>query len=174
MSADAPRVVPLSLRARVLAPIRGGLSLVGFAASAAASGRADLALIGWAAGAGVAALLLRADPRGRRHRRPEPLPAGVATESAVAIARTDVFPSTAGVAVLTTAALVFQPLLAALLAGILGGMALLTLVAWLEVRAAEAGSGGPLFVERRSKRVFVGTSGREKTAPTTRTRSPRG
>ena len=87
MSADAPRVVPLSLRARVLAPIRGGLSLVGLAASAAASGRADVALIGWAAGAGVTALLLRADPRGRRHRRPEPLPAGVATESAAEIAR---------------------------------------------------------------------------------------
>lgn len=75
-------------------------------------------------------------------------------ESWAQIARTDVLPSTVGVALFTAVALLFDPVLAGLLAGILGGMALMTLVSLLQIVMFERRLGGVLYVERGTKRLY--------------------
>ena len=151
----APQVVRLSLRARVLAPIRGGLSAIAVVAAVLVGASPENALLAWAFGAFMVSIVLAGDPRGRRTTAPEPLPADAIPESWAQIARTDVFPSTVGVALLAAAALAFDPVLAGVLAGILGGMALMTLVSRVQLAVAERRFRGVLFVERQSKRLFV-------------------
>lgn len=150
-----PQVVRLSLRARVLAPIRGGLSALAVVAAVLDGASPESALLAWAFGAFMVSVVLAGDPRGRRTTAPEPLPADAVPESWAKIARTDVFPSTVGVALLAAVALVVDPVLVGVLAGILGGMALMTLVSRVQVAVAERRLGGVLFVERQSKRLFV-------------------
>ncbi len=150
-----PQVVRLSLRARVLAPIRGGLSALGFVAAVLDGARPGSALLAWAFGAIMVSIVLAGDPRGRRTTAPEPLPGEAVPESWAQIARTDVFPSTVAVAMLTSVALFFDPVLAGVLAGILGGMALMTMVSLVQVAVAERRLGGVLYVERQSKRLYV-------------------
>ena len=150
-----PQVVRLSLRAGVLAPIRGGLSALGIVAAVLDGARPGSALLAWALGAILVSIVLAADPRGRRTTAPEPLPGEAVPESWAQIARTDVLPSTVGVALLTSVALVFDPVLAGVLAGILGGMALMTMVSRVQVAVAERRLGGVLYVERRSRRLYV-------------------
>jgi hypothetical protein len=153
--AAAPQVVRLSLRARVLAPIRGGLSALGFGAAVLFGAPPETALLGWAVGAMLVSIILAGDPRGRRSPAPEPLPGDAVPEVWAQIARTDVFPSTVGVALLTALALTFDPVVAAVLAGILGGMAFMTLLSWVRVALAERKLGGVLYVQRRSKRPYL-------------------
>ena len=150
-----PQVVRLSLRAQVLAPIRGGLSALGIVAAVLDGARPGSALLAWALGAILVSIVLAADRRGRRTTAPEPLPGEAVPESWVQIARTDVLPSTVGVALLTSVALLFDPVLAGVLAGILGGMALMTIVSRVQVAVAERKLGGVLYVERRSRRLYV-------------------
>ena len=52
-------------------------------------------------------------------------------------------------------ALPFDSVLAAFLAGILGGMALMSVVSRVTVAVMERRHGGALYVERGSRRVFV-------------------
>jgi hypothetical protein len=54
-------------------------------------------------------------------------------------------PSTVGVAVLAAASLAFQPILAAVLAGILAGMGIVGLVSCLEVALWERQTGAQLY-----------------------------
>ena len=150
-----PQVVRLSLRARVLAPIRGGLSALAVVAAVLVGARPETALLAWAFGAFMVSIVLVGDPRGRRTTAPEPLPADAVPESWPQIARTDVFPSTVGVALFAAVALAFDAVLAGVLAGILGGMALMTLVSRAQLAVAERRLGGELHVERQSKRLFV-------------------
>lgn len=150
-----PRVVRLSLRARVLAPIRGGLSALAVVAAVLDGARPETALLGWTVGAFLVSIVLAGDPRGRRTTAPEPLPGEAVPESWAQIARTDVLPSTVGVALLASVALVFDPVLAGVLAGILGGMALMTMVSGVQVAVAERRLGGVLFVGRQRKRLYV-------------------
>jgi hypothetical protein len=157
-ASPAPRVVRLSLRALVLGPIRAGLSALGLLGSLAAGGGPRGAVLGWALGAGLIALFLGFDPRNRPARRPEPLPADATRESWSEIARTDVFPSTVTLAVATGIVLPFDSVLAAFLAGILGGMALMSVVSLVTVAVLERRHGGTLYVERGSRRVFVGSN----------------
>ena len=103
----------------------------------------------------MVSIVLAGDPRGRRTAAPEPLPGEAVPESWAQIARTDVLPSTLGVALLTSVALVFDPVLAGILAGILGGMAMMTMVSLVQVAAAERRLRGVLYVERQSKRLYV-------------------
>jgi len=152
---DVPQVVQLSLRGRVLAPIRGGLSALGFVAAVLDGARLGSALLAWAFGAVMVSIVLAGDPRGRRTRAPEPLPGKAVPDSWAQIARTDVLPSTVAVAMLTSVALVFDPVLAGVLAGILGGMALMTIVSLVQVAVAERRLGGVLYVERQRKRLFI-------------------
>lgn len=150
-----PQVVRLSLRTRVLALIRGGLSALGIVAAVLDGARPGSALLAWVFGAILVSIVLAGDPRGRRSTAPEPLPGEAVAESWAQIARTDVLPSTVGVALLTSVALAFDPVLAGVLAGILGGMALMTLVSRVQVAVAERRLGGVLYVQRRSKRLYI-------------------
>jgi hypothetical protein len=154
-TAGPPRVVRLALRARVLAAIRGGLSALGAVAAVLVGANTDSAYLGWAVGALLVSIILAGDRRGRLTMPPEPLPREAEPESWADIARTDVFPSTVGVATLTLVALAFNPVLAGLLAGILGGMALMTIVSGVQVAVAERRYGGALSIERASRRLYV-------------------
>lgn len=154
-TAGGPRVVRLALRARVLASIRGGLSALGGIAVVLVGAQAETALLGWAVGAVLVSIVLVGDPRRRRDTAPERLSSDAVPESWAEIARTDVFPSTVGVAVLTLVALTFNAVLAAVMAGILGGMALMTVVSWVQVAVAERRLGGVLHVARGSRRLYI-------------------
>ena len=148
-------VVPLALRARVLAAIRGGLSILGGIAAVVVGAPGETVLLGWAFGAVMVSIILAGDRRGRLTTGPVPLPGDAIRESWAQIARTDVVPSTVGVAILTVVALAFNVVLAGLLAGILGGMALMTIVSGLQVALAERQFGGSLYLERGTRRLFV-------------------
>jgi hypothetical protein len=153
-----PRVVRLALRARVLAAIRGGLSVLGGVAAVLVGARAEAALLGWAVGATLVSIILAGDRRGRLNMAPQPLPADAIPESWAEIARTDVFPSTVGVAVLVLVGLSFEAVLAGIMAGILGGMALMTIVTGVQVVVAERRFGGDLYVERATRLLYIRTS----------------
>src|SRR5262245_60369054 len=153
-----PRVVRLELRARVLAAIRGGLSVLGAVAAVLVGGQTDSPLLGWAFGAVMVSIILAGDRRRRWSGDPEPLPSDAGQETWAEIARTDVFPSTIGVPVLTVVALAFNAALAGMLSGILGGMALLTVVAWVQVADTEQRIGGKLYGERRGTRLYISAS----------------
>ena len=148
-------VVPLALRARVLAAIRGGLSVLAGIAAVLVGAPAETVLLGWAFGAVMVSIILAGDRRGRLTTDPVPLPGDAIRESWAEIARTDVFPSTVGVAVLALVALAFNAVLAGVLGGILGGMALMTIVSGLRVALAERNLGGALYLERGSRRLFL-------------------
>lgn len=151
-----PQVVRLSLRSEILAPIRGGLSALGVVAAVLDGARPASALLAWVLGAILVSIVLAGDSRGRHSSAPpEPLPSGAVPESWAQIARTDVLPSTVGVALLTLVALVFDPALAGLLAGILGGMAIMTMVSRVQVAVAERRLGGVLYLQRQGKRLFL-------------------
>jgi hypothetical protein len=152
-----PRLVRLSQRLLVLGPIRLALAGAGFSAAVVSGARPAVALLAFVVGAIGAGAVLTGDPRsrGRALPEPEPLPAGFTLEPWQEIARSGVFPSTVGVATLTVAALPFDTTLAALLAGILGGMALATAVSWLEYAALERRLGGRLYGERRGDRLYL-------------------
>ena len=152
----APQVVRLSLRSLVLAPIRAGLSVLGFGAAVLFGARPESALLAWAVGAILASIVLAGDPQGRHQRpAPEPLPGSAVPESWAQIARTDVLPSTVGVAAMALVALAVNPVLAALLAGILGGMAFMTIVSRVQVALTERRLRGVLYVQRRSRRLYI-------------------
>jgi len=163
MSVDAvsidgpPRVVRLALRARVLAAIGGGLSALGGVAAILVGALPDAAVLGWVVGATLVSIVLAGDRRGRLSMPPQPLPADAIAESSAEIARTDVVPSTVGVAVLVLAALPFDAVLAGMMAGILGGMALMTIVSGVQVALTERRFGGHLYLERATRILYVRT-----------------
>jgi hypothetical protein len=153
--AQESQVVRLSLRSWVLAAIRGSLSAVGLVASVLDGASPDKALLAWVVGAILVSIVLAGDPQRRRSAPAEPLPGRAVPESWTQIARTDVMPSTVGVTVLTIVALLYNPILAGLLAGILGGMAFMTLVARVQVALEERKLGGALYLERQSRRLYL-------------------
>jgi hypothetical protein len=157
-TAGPPRVVQLALRARVLAAIRGGLSALGGVAAVLVGAQTDAVVLGWAVGAVLVSIVLAGDRRGRLTMDPLPLPAQAIPESSAEIARTDVVPSTVGVAVLVLVALPFEAVLAAMMAGILGGMALMTIVSGVQVAVAERRFGGQLYVQRAPRLLYVRTN----------------
>ena len=157
-AAGPPRLVRVTTSLLVLTPIRLGLGLAGLGAALLVSpaGPAALAFVAGTLGAAIA---LGADPRYGRHRLRDlpPVPDRVELASRLDMARVGVFPSTAGVAVLAAVALVFNGLLAAVLAGVLAGMALVGLATWFNLEAAERQLDSALYVEERpGTRVFAG------------------
>ena len=156
---STPRLVRASTQLLVLTPIRLGLGLGGLGAAALA-GRTGPALLAFGVGTLGAAIALSADPRYSRDLLGEvpPLPAGGASyEPRLETAARGVFPSTVGVAVLTVVALFFDATLAALLAGVLAGMAASGFIAWMNLDAIERRNGYRLYLERRpGAGVFAG------------------
>jgi hypothetical protein len=144
-------VESLRLRLLLVAPLRlvlAGLFLVAARAAGAGSGPALLAFAGGAFGT---AFLVSNDPRARfRHARGEPdeLPADAVVAPAWLHAAHAALPSTVGVSILAALSLPFQPVLAALLAGILAGLGFAALL-------AAYGIDPRLYLEPRTRVVFL-------------------
>ena len=151
------RLVRLSSVPRVLVPIRLACGLFVLGLSLAVGERPRVGLVAFVLGAFAAGALLTGDPRRRRRRwpSPEPLPAGAEAESWRSVVRAGVYPSSVGVTALGLVALAFRPTLAALLGGVLAGMAIASAVVWLEIAALERRLGGALFGERGRDRLYV-------------------
>ncbi len=95
--------------------------------------------MGLVLGAGICALALVTDRRWLFLGTPaaEPLPDGARPAPLLRAVVSGMLPSTVGVAVLAAAALAFEPILAAVLAGILAGMGIVALVSTVEVAVWE-------------------------------------
>ena len=143
-------VESLRLRLLLVGPLRLALAIAWLGASRAVGGRSHTSLLAFAAGAVAIAFLVPNDPRARFHR-----PAGEAAElphdatvaPAWLHAAHAALPSTVGVSVLAAVALVFQPTLAALLAGILAGLGLAALLRAYTI-------DGSLYLDPRTRTVF--------------------
>jgi hypothetical protein len=156
-------VVSLRTRVLVLAPIRAALSAVELAAAALTGEPSGTAFLGWAVGAGLMAIILAGDPGGRHAGPPEPLPERAEVERWTETARRDVFPSTVAVGLFGLGALPFDPTVTAMMAGILGGMAIMTVVGGVQVRRLERRHGGYLYRKRGGRRrLFVGMAQRDE------------
>jgi hypothetical protein len=151
------RLVPVSTQLLLLIPIRLGLAAAGLGA-AALVGRPGPALLAFGVGTLGAAIALSADPRYSRDLlgAVPPAPDGARYASRRELALRGIFPSTVGVAVLTAIALFFDATLAALLSGVLGGMAASGFIAWINLDAIERRNDYRLYLERTGKRVFAG------------------
>jgi hypothetical protein len=75
-------------------------------------------------------------------------------------------PSTAGVAILAAVSLAFEPLLAAVLAGVLAGMGVVSLASWVEVVLWERRAGATLYADYdvHTRRYVAPTPERASTA----------
>jgi hypothetical protein len=143
-------VESVRLRLLLVAPLRLALGIVWLGAARAVGGSSSGTLLAFAAGAFALAFLVPNDPR-TRFRRVVGEPAELPADAAVAPAWLHVWhaalPSTVGVSVLAAVALVFQPTLAALLAGVLAGLGLAALL-----RAYTM--DGRLYLDPRTRTVF--------------------
>jgi hypothetical protein len=72
------------------------------------------------------------------------------------------FPSTIGVTVLSGISLAFEPVLAALLAGVVAGMGITGGAGLFSVAAAERRSASRLFADRAGGRLYVAAARTEK------------
>jgi hypothetical protein len=127
--------------------VLGGASFVAPRPPGATSRPALLAFVGGAFGV---AFLAWSDPRARflpASREPGELPADARVAPAWLHAVHASLPSTAGVSLLAAVALVFQPTLTALLAGVLAGLGVAALV-------AAYGIDSRLYLDPRTRAVF--------------------
>jgi len=151
-----------------LSGVRLGLAALGFAGSTAAGTDTAAAGVGFALGAGVCALALVTDRRRLLLATPaaQPLPQGACRAPLVRAVAGGMLPSTAGVAVLAVASLAFEPILTAVLAGILAGMGLVGLVSCIEVGLWERRSGVHLYADLdvHTRRYVDRTAGRTPSA----------
>jgi hypothetical protein len=153
-----PRLVRVTAQLLVLLPIRLALALAGLGGSMVVGEPAPAALA-FSLGALGAAIALGADPRYSRDLLGDvpPLPPNPRFASLREMAAAGVVPSTVGVALLTAIALFFDGTLAAVLAGVLAGMAVAGFASWVNLAAIERGLGCRLYLERRpGSRVFAG------------------
>ena len=133
----------------VLSGIRLTLAGLGFAGSILAGAEGRAAAVGLALGTGICALALVTDRRWPLLGKPaaEPLPEAVRRASLARAVADGMLPSTVGVAVLAAAALFFEPILSAVLAGVLAGMGVVSLVSCVEVALWERRTDTHLFAD---------------------------
>ena len=133
----------------VLSGIRLTLAGLGFAGSILAGAEGRAAAVGLALGTGICALALVTDRRWLLLGKPaaEPLPEAVRRASLARAVADGMLPSTVGVAVLAAAALFFEPILSAVLAGVLAGMGVVSLVSCVEVALWERRTDTHLFAD---------------------------
>lgn len=133
----------------VLSGIRLTLAGLGFAGSILAGADCRAAAVGLALGTGICALALVTDRRWLLLGKPaaEPLPEAVRRASLARAVADGMLPSTVGVAVLAAAALFFEPILSAVLAGVLAGMGVVSLVSCVEVALWERRTDTHLFAD---------------------------
>ena len=156
--AGAPLLVEAREQALLIAALRLGLAVAGLAAAVARGVDAGAALALLALG--VCALLLAVYGGDRRTRsalkfaEPRPRPAGARVAGRARTLAHAAYPSTIGLAALTAVALVLQPGLAALLAGLLAGLGAMSLVGLARLASWEASRGTRFFVEPATDTVF--------------------
>lgn len=138
--ADQPaRVVRVAHQAVGLAAARLALGGAGFGAALAAGAERNPAAVGLAFGAGASAVALVSDRRFLLFEQPtvEPLPRDAEHVGPGRAIREGLLPSTAGVTVLLALSLPFKPILSAVLAGVLLGMGLVTVMSLVELALRE-------------------------------------
>jgi len=143
-------VESVRLRLALIAPLRLALSIVWLVAARADGARSGATLLALIAGAFASAFLITNDPFARVRKTPDKvteLPAGATVATPWLHVVHAALPSTVGVSVLAAIALLFQPTLTALLAGLLAGMGVASLVALY-------GIDGRLYLDPRTGGVF--------------------
>jgi hypothetical protein len=157
----APLVYSVSRQLVLLTPARLLLGLVALGGALAVAKRDGPVGLAFAVGVFGAAFLLASDRRFARRRldEPPPLPDDARTVPPLKAAFAGLFPSTAGVTGLAAISLAFQPVLAGLLAGVVGGMAVATGASLVSVLGTERRARCRLYVERGPGRVFVAPAG---------------
>jgi hypothetical protein len=138
-------------RAFGVAAIRIAVGVVAIGASVARGVDIRSALLGAVLGAVVLTLLAHGQSSRTRHRpEPEwvPVPAEVAYDPSWRAALLACIPSTLGVAAMTAFALVREPVLAGILAGVLFSLGVLALISGFELRGRERSEGVRLYLGR--------------------------
>src|SRR6476469_1364916 len=143
-----PRVQSVRLRLILIGPLRVVLGIVWLVAALLAGAPSKPALIGFGVGVFWMVFLAFNDPRSRFRRDPEPLPlpANARVAPAWMHAVSAAYPSTVGVSVLAAVSL-GRPTLAAVMAGILGGLGVAAMLSLGRVDPA-------LYVDARNRVVF--------------------
>jgi hypothetical protein len=156
--AGAPLLVEAREQALLIAGLRLALALTG-AVAAAARGVDRGAVLGLLAVGGFALLL--AVYGGDRRRRselkfsePQPLPPEARFAGKARTLGHAAYPSTIGLTVLIAVALWPQPALAALLAGLLGGLAAMSLIGLVRLSSWEAARGTRFYVDPHTDTVY--------------------
>ena len=140
------RIVHLALG---LVAVRAALAAAGFAAALAAGAERGPAAVGLAFGAGVTAMALVSDRRWMFGKQPElhPVPDRVEHRGLPRAVAQGLLPSTVVVSVLLAIALGFDPVVAAVLAGVLAGMALAGLVTLADLVVREYREGMLVYAD---------------------------
>jgi hypothetical protein len=153
-----PALVEARPQALLIAAVRLALGLAGVVASIA-RGVAPGPAVGLFA-LGALLLLFAVYGGDRRHRSalkfesPDPAPSHARIESRGRGLVRAAYPSTIGLTVLTVIALLPQPGLAALLAGILGGLGVMSLVGAARLTSLERSRKARILIEGKTSRVF--------------------
>lgn len=153
------RVFRVAHQALGLVVVRLVLALGGLVASIVAGAEPGPAAAGVAFGAGVTAVALISDRRWLLSRRPSlgPLPEGATGGGLAKGVATGLLPSTIGVAALLAVSLAFEPILGAVLAGVIAGMGLVGLMGLTDLIIRERREGARVYAdEADSSRRYVG------------------
>lgn len=157
-SVDRPcHLQSLPRRALAIAPLRLVLAVAGLVAAVVAGSARASALLAFGATTLGTVFFVIADPRARFSSvpgHPPQAPPGASEDGVGRLVLSAAFPSTIGVTLLLAIALVTEPTLAAVMAGILAGLGLAALAASFELRALERRHGLRLFVERGTSQVL--------------------
>ena len=154
----APALVEARQQALLIAALRGVLALAGLGAAIARGVHTGpaLGLLGF--GAALVLLSIYGGDRPARSAakfaNPEPAPADAHMQGRWRGLAEAAYPSTIGLTVLTAIALWPEPLLAAFLAGILAGLAVMSLVGFLRLTALEHARRSRILIDYKASRVF--------------------
>jgi hypothetical protein len=153
-----PRLVPLLTRQLALTAVRLSLGASALAGAFLAGVERAPGVAGFAFGAGTTTFMLLSDRRSLLldWPTPEPIPSDAEHERWHRYVAAGLFPSTIGVGMLAIVSLGFDPVLSAVLAGVLAGMGAAGAVGSLQIFASERRDGLRLFAEgRKGNRLFV-------------------
>jgi hypothetical protein len=159
----SPAVYRVREQRLALSVIRLVLAALGLAGSILAGADAAAAALGAGLGAAICGLALLTDRRWLFFRAPgaAALPDDARRAPLGRAVLSGMLPSTVGVAILAAVSLAFEPLLAAVLAGVLAGMGLVSLASWVEVVLWERRAGVTLYADYdvHTRRYVASTSG---------------
>lgn len=154
----APALVEARQQALLIAALRGALAVAGIGAAIARGVQLGPALGLAAFGAAIVLLSIYGGGRparsAARFADPEPAPSGARMQRPWRGLAEAAYPSTIGLAVLTAIALWPQPPLAAFLAGILAGLAAMSLVGFARLTALEHARRSRILIDYKASRVF--------------------